>query len=227
MGTTGYRYAGSIDYQPGEVILEVGSGDSTDYLAAIGPRVVTIDVDLERHTRAAATSNVDAHLGRAESVLQYWNRPIGFAWLDGYDWPYTGNPPNYYADQRRDYQRRGWSLTQRESRWSHFVVARLIADHARVIAFDDTWRTHTFVGVAGRCATSVPPATAPAPALAMDQPFDRSTCELAVDHPHHDDPARGWNGKGGTAIPYLLDRGFDVVEYGLGLVVLRRTSDVD
>lgn len=235
MGTTGYRHAEVVTYRPDEVILEVGSGDgvSTSYLATVGPPVVTIDVERSSYERVAALPNVDAYHGYAEDVLLDWNRPIGFAWLDGYDWPYTGNTDEYYVEQYCRYSRRGYTLSQTESRRSHLDVVELIADHTRVIAFDDTWRTHAYRSATrthglddlDACAETVPPATTPAPALAMDQPIDRSTCGLGHDHPHHDDPGRGWNGKGGTAIPYLLDHGFDVVRYGLGLVVLRRGED--
>lgn len=225
MGTTGYRHANAVTYRPGEVILEVGSGRSTGLLARIGPPVVTVDVDPVSYARSVMTANVEARHGRAEDVLHDWNRPIGFAWLDGYDWPYTGNPPDYYAAQRASYERRGWTFSQEASRQSHLSIVRLIAAHARMIAFDDTWRTHAFHATDELCNVPVPPATTPAPALAMDQPIYRSTCGLTADHPHHDDPGRGWNGKGGTAIPYLLERGFDVVGYGLGQVVLNRTED--
>jgi hypothetical protein len=226
VGTTGYERASSLTYRPGEVILEVGSGDSTRYLSRVGPLVVTVDADATARNRAAALRNVEAHLGRAEEVLRGWDRPVGFAWLDGHDWPYEGNPPDYYADQRRDYARRRQSLTRRDSRAAHLAVARLIARHARVVAFDDTWRTHRYRPGPLGCSEPVPPATTPAPALAMNEPIDRTYCGLELDHPHHDDHYP-WNGKGGTAIPYLRDWGFDVVEYGLGLVVLRRGGDDD
>lgn len=241
MGTDGYRHAGELTYRDDEVILEVGTGDgvSTRYLATLGPRVVTIDVERSSYDQAVGITNVDAHLGYAEDVLRYWQRPIGFAWLDGHDWPYTGNPPDYYRDQRRSYEVRGRELSQRRSRRSHLDVTVLIADHARVIAFDDTWRTHDYQQVKSiddpaftlhhvhdGCTVPVPPATTPAPALAMDQPIERPYCGLEKDHPHHDDPGLGWNGKGGEAIPYLLARGFGVHTYGLGLVVLRRLDDL-
>lgn len=225
MGTIGYRYADVVSYRHGDVILEVGSGESTRHLATIGLPVVTIDVDRSSFERVATIPNVEAHLGYAEDVLQGWDRPIGFAWLDGYDWPYTGNPPDYYAEQRYRYAIRGYLLSQRESRRSHLNVVELIADHARVVAFDDTWRTHAFRSTDVTCDVPVPPATTPAPALAMDQPIHRVVCGLDEDHPHHDDPARGWNGKGGDAVPHLLGRGFGVLEYGLGLVVLGRIED--
>lgn len=228
MGTSGYRYAASVTYRPDEVVLEVGSGDgvSTRYLATLGPRVITIDPERSSFEHVATLTNVEAHHGYAEDVLSDWRRPIGFAWLDGFDWPYTGNTDEYYVEQYARYARRGYTLSQAESRRSHLDVVKLIADHTRVIAFDDTWRTHAHrshePNALDACVETVPPATTPALALAMDQPIHRSVCGLQHDHPHHDDLSRGWNGKGGTAIPYLLEHGFDVVEYGLGLVVLRR-----
>lgn len=234
MGTNGYHYADTVIFRHGEVILEVGSGDgtSTRHLATLGPRVVTIDVDRSSYDRVVSIPNVEAHLGYAEDVLVDWDRLIGFAWLDGHDWPYTGNVDSYYEEQYCRYARRGDTLSQQESRRSHLDVTSLLADHARVIAFDDTWRTHAFRSP-GRvdgldrlddCVETVPPATVPAHALAMDQPLSRASCGLMHNHPHHDDPERGWNGKGGEAVPYLLRRGFGVVEYGLGLVVTRKVE---
>lgn len=223
MGTTGYMYAAAVVFREGEVILEVGGGESTRYLAMTGPPVVSVDVDHMAWTRARQIRNVEAHYGLAEDVLRGWTRPIGFAWLDGHDWPYTGNPEHYYDHQRDGYERRGQEYSQEASRQSHLTITRLIVEHLRVVAFDDTWRTHAFRTVEGGdvCFETVPPATQPAPALAMDEPFDRSTvCGLERDHPHHDDPERGWQGKGGSAIPYLIERGFHVVYYGLGQVVL-------
>lgn len=225
MGTDGYTRADAVTYRSDEVILEVGSGRSTRHLATLGPLVVTIDVDLTTFKHVMAFDNVEAHHGRAEDVLRSWNRSIGFAWLDGWDYPYRGNPAGYYAGQRAAYDARDQSYSQAISSDSHLKIVRLIADHTRVIAFDDTWRTHAYHATDDGCGEPVPPATAPAPALAMNEPISRSTCGLERDHPHHDQPERGWEGKGGTAIPYLLERGFHVVEYGLGLVVLRRTED--
>jgi hypothetical protein len=227
VGTAGYKYAVAVAYEPGEIILEVGSGDSTRFLAGLGPPVVTIDADLSTFSRVAALDNVEAHHGRAEEVLRGWNRPIGFAWLDGWDWPYDGNPPDYYADQRAAYEDRDQLYSQLISMQSHLEIARLIADHVRLIAFDDTWRTHEFAfrSTDELCVKHVPPATTPALKLAMDQAIYRTWCGLERDHPHHDDPERGWNGKGGTAIPYLLTRGFAVVRYELGLVLLERIED--
>lgn len=219
MGTRGYERARDVTYRPDEVILEVGRGASTLYLAGLGPLVVSVDVDADD----VRVPNVESRRGRAEYVLDGWDRPVGFAWLDGWDWPYDGNPPEYYEEQRARYARNGQVYSQEASRRSHLRIAELIADRARVVAFDDTWRTHRGT-LGGPCACPIPPATQPAPALAMDRGIDRSFCGLDPDHPHHDRPDVGWNGKGGDAVPYLLGRSFDVAEYGLGLVVLERRT---
>jgi hypothetical protein len=226
VGTLGYRRASDVTYREGEVILEVGSGESTRYLADVGPIVVTIDADPRAYDRVRDVANVEAYCDRAEDFLRGWRRSIGFAWLDGYDWPYRGNPPSYYDEQRAWYRRSGYEYSREESRRIHLVIAHLVEPYARVVAFDDTWRTHAHLSDSdGRCVQRVPPATAPAPMLAMNEPIDRSVCGLDADHPHHDDPDRGWNGKGGTAISYLLDRGFEVRDHGLCLVVLSRNED--
>jgi hypothetical protein len=230
MGTKGFLRAADIDYRPDEMILEVGSGESTRFLAEIGPVVHTIDPSPDW---VPMHPNVRVHMGYAENVLKLQDWPIGFAWLDGHDWPYTGNSEEYYADQRARYEQRGQEYSQEASRRSHLKIAELIGAHARVVAFDDTWRTHEWYTMShhqtgiidfhGPCAAPVPPATPPAPMLAMDQPLGGDVCGLPPDHPHHDDPDRGWNGKGGTAIPYLIDHGFRVLEYRLGLVILERS----
>lgn len=229
MGTQGYRYAAEISYQPNEVILEVGSqhgddGESTRFLSSVGPSVVTIDIDPFVHDTVAIIPNVRAHLGRAEDLLQNWRQPIGFAWLDGHDWPYDGNPFDYYKDQRSLYRARGQEYSRGASRCSHLDIAELILNHARVIAFDDTWKTHAWQDPdsAGACGLSVPPATPPAPMLAMNEGTGLSVCGLLRNHPHHDDPERGWNGKGGEAIPFLLDHGFRIIHHGLCLVILEK-----
>lgn len=221
MGTNGYTKAAGMLYHPDECILEVGYGESTRFLAEIGPPVVTIDPLAEQWIR-----NTTALQGYAEDLLEGWTRPIGFAWLDGWDFPYTGVD---YPEQKAAYQARGQVYGQEQSRLSHLQIATLIAGHARVIAFDDTWRTHPWSSREGtsRCGVRVPPATYPAPALAMDHPLPGfvTHCWLEADHPHHGFPKRGWDGKGGLAIPWLLNHGYTVSEYGLGLVVLEKEHE--
>lgn len=227
MGTTGYERAAGITYRPGEVILEVGSGYSTHVLAQVGPDVWTIDPNQHPWSTQGMFSPPHVHvvMGYAENVLRAVDimaLPIGFAWLDGWDFPYDGVD---YTNQQREYEARGQSYSQEASRQSHLLIAQRIGDRARVIAFDDTWRTHAWTpGGFSQCQMPVPPATMPAPRLAMDQSLDRDQCLLLQDHPHHNDPERGWDGKGGEAVPWLLQNGYAVVEYGLGLVVVERTE---
>jgi hypothetical protein len=221
MGTTGYRRAADLTYEDGEVILEVGSGISTHFLAQLGQPLVTIDPAPQPWSTSSPypPSHVDMIMGFSETVLRGWNRPIGFAWLDGWDFPYDGVD---YTDQRAQYEARGQEYSQEASRRSHLTIAQRIVRYARMIAFDDTWRTHPFMTDGGLwCRVAVPPATMPAPALAMDTPLMRANCLLPLDHPHHS-PDWGWDGKGGEAVPWLLEYGYRVVEYGLGLVVLER-----
>lgn len=220
MGTAGYMHAQGIQYRTGEVILEVGSGESTHWLAQVGPKVFSLDIVAPIQPLPA----VLYWMGPAESALVGWTAPIGFAWLDGWDFPYTGVD---YPEQAAAYAARGQEFSQEASMRSHLAIAQRITGLARVIAFDDTWRTHEFEPEMPFewCNQTVPPATAPAPALAMDQPeAPRTFCGLDWDHPHHVDPDRGWAGKGGTAIPWLLDHGYTCIEYGLGLVVLEKEN---
>lgn len=168
MGSGGYRLAGDLTYQPGEVILEVGADrdeGSTRWLAGVGPPVVTVDVDPEAYYRVREIPRVRALWGLAEQVLVGWDQPIRFAWLDGHDWPYEGPeyPPGCWDAQEAQYWARGQDYSQAASQASHLRIAELIGDHmvpGGLIAFDDTW--------------------------------------WKVD---------GWDGKGGTAVPYLENRG--------------------
>lgn len=221
MGTDGYKRAADIEYRDGEVILEIGSGESTYFLAGVDPDVHTVDpVPLPAWTMP---DHVFVYTGYAENVRLLETLQIGFAWLDGWDFPYDGVD---YTAQRAQYEARGQTYSQEASRQSHLAICQRIAARTRVIAFDDTWRTHQWVSDRGgtRCGVPVPPATYPAPALAMDHPLPGFIlgCWLEPDHPHHNSPERGWDGKGGEAVPWLLENGFRVVEYGLGLVVVER-----
>jgi len=169
LGSRGFELAAGLEYQPGEVILEVGADrdeGSTPFLAGIGPPVVVVDVDRGACDRVRGLGGVVALHGLAEQVLVGFPNPIRFAWLDGHDWPYEGPeyPPGCWDEQERQYRDRGQDYSQAASQVSHLRIAELIAYHVApggIVAFDDTWLgTH------------------------------------------------GWDGKGGTAIPHLLGRGF-------------------
>lgn len=225
MGTRGYERAAQVQYRPGEVILEIGSGESTHWMARHCPdrRIYSVDPKFDQRLSGLPV-NVRLLTHFAEEALKDWDEPIGFAWLDGWDYPYTSVD---YPQQRAEYELYGQEFSQAASMRSHLDIARNIAGHARVIAFDDTWRTHHFLNGEWRldaCLVTCPPATTPAPALAMDTPFHRDVCGLSADHPHHTDPDRGWAGKGGTAIPWLLDHGYTCTHYALGLVVLEKEN---
>jgi hypothetical protein len=195
MGTMGYKVAAEVDYEPNSVIFEVGverdsdGNGSTTFLSQVGPPLHVVDVDPGQVERARQLANVTAYLGLAEEVLQDWNTPIGFAWLDGHDWPYAHAPAGMWDAQEREYLARGQTYSREASRTSHLTVARLLEPHVSaggIVVFDDTW--------------------------ALPSVLDPT-------------PAPGWNGKGGAAVPYLLDHGFTVIESGdiyHGFVTLRR-----
>lgn len=175
MGSRGYSAAADLTYQPGEVILEYGTeGEegSTSFLARLGPPVVTVDLDSAAIARARVLPNVEAHLGQAEDILAGWDRPVRFAWLDGWDWPYDhhlGEP--WLEAQRGRYLARGQDYSKQASQASHLKVAVLLADHVvpgGLVAFDDTWIKDGVTWIQNGA----------------------------------------WEGKGGTAAPALLGRGF-------------------
>lgn len=195
MGTYAYQLATAVKYPDEAVILEVGverdsdGAGSTTFLAGVGPRVHVIDVDPSQVERAREIPNVSAYLGSAEQVLRDWDTPIGFAWLDGHDWPYEHAPAGMWTAQAREYHARNQAYSREASRESHLAVAQLIAPHVvsgGLVVFDDTWR--------------------------LPSVLDPT-------------PGPGWNGKGGTAVPYLLENGFEVLTYGgihYGHVVTRK-----
>lgn len=197
MGTQGYKVAADVAYPPGAVILEVGverdsDGEgSTTFLSKVGPPMHVIDVDPGQIDRACSIPNVLPHRGRAEDVLRTWTLPIGFAWLDGHDWPYEHAPEGMWDAQRLEYEARGQAYSRQASLASHLSVAMLVEPHViagGIVACDDTW--------------------------ALPSVLDPT-------------PGPGWNGKGGDAVPYLLERGFTVIDQGdiyHGRVVLRRDA---
>lgn len=176
MGSDGYRLAAESTCTDG-VILEVGSGVSTEYLATMGPLVITIDLE---HQPMLGLPRCRYLTGRAEELLTRWHEPgigdgrrVCFAWLDGHDWPYdhhVGEP--WLEAQRARYLARGQDYSKQASQASHLTIAELLAPWVAAggaVAFDDTW----------------------------------------IDGDR-------WDGKGGTAVPYLLNQGF----------LLRRSGDI-
>jgi len=226
VGTQAFRRALDVPWSslpPGAVILEVGverdtplgEVGSTTFLAGVGPPLHAVDVDPAQYARAAALPNTTAHLGRAEDVLPRvlagvprdpatpTSPPLvlGFLWLDGHDWPYAHAPDSTWDAQRAEYHARHQDYSRAASQLSHLVVAQLAEPFLPVgalVACDDTWELPS------------PLDDTPAPPPALDGT-----------------PTRGFNGKCGSAAPYLLDRGFTVVESGdihHGFVLLRRDS---
>jgi hypothetical protein len=195
VGTNGYQRAADVAYTPDSVILEFGverdsdGNGSTTFLSRVGPRVHVVDIDFGQVARARQLSNVTAYFGPAEEILVGWDIPIGFAWLDGHDWPYEHAPVGMWDAQEREYLARGQAYSREASRASHLAVAQLIEAHVipgGVVILDDTWE--------------------------LPSVLDPT-------------PGPGWNGKGGTAVPFLLTRGFTVEESGdiyHGFVALRK-----
>lgn len=207
MGTEGFRRAVGVRYAPGSVIVEVGfqrargpgETPSTLFLASLGPEVHVFEVDPEAAAEARELAGVVVHEGRAEDLLAGWTRPVGFAWLDGHDWPYAhaeAADPEVYAGQRAEYRARGQEYSREASAASHLRVVELLAPHViqgGLVAFDDTWR--------------------------VPSPLDDEGDALAAKDLR-------WNGKGRWGVPYLrYHRNFQVMEEEdifHGLVVLRR-----
>lgn len=170
VGSASYTIAGALTYRPGDCILEVGTerGEgSTAYLREFaqqrGAEFVTVDPDPERAQFGAVSA-------RAEDYLEDWQHGhIRFAYLDGFDWPYSWHlsDPQAMRDYSAQYAAWGAEFSQEASAESHLAIARhLCRLGADVIVLDDTWFS-----------------------------------------------PRGWQGKGGTAVPYLIGNGFYVVEH--------------
>jgi hypothetical protein len=194
MGSRAYTLAAELDYEPGDVILEVGAerGEgSTEFLAGLGVTLVTIDVDPQRLSALPHRANVLKIRGQAEFELRDWKamvgEPIRFAWLDGHDWPYDGIPMDEATAYERLYRSRGQVFSRAASALSHLRIVQAIAEFVPAggrIAIDDTWYRWP-EGADIQC----------------------------------------W-GKGGTAVPWLLDHGFDgplvLTEHPDCVVVIKR-----
>lgn len=175
MGTNGYQRATDVsyetDYGTSSVILEVGAerdsvGDgSTTFLSRVGPPVHVIDVEPTQVERARQIPNVTAYLGGAEHVLEHWDLPIGFAWLDGHDWPYEHATEGMWDAQEREYLARGQAYSREASRASHLTIAKLVEPWVipgGIVACDDTWVLPSVLdpttgpGWNGKCGAAVP-----------------------------------------------------------------------
>ena len=156
MGSCAYSRAATLSYAPGECIVEAGTeagperGEgSTAYLAALaadrGVPFYSIDVDPEATERARNIEGARILPGRAEENLAGWGGPlIKFAWLDGYDWPYSWCAGEaWFTAQQAQYAARGDNVTEEASMASHLAIAGKIDPLTRpgaMVVFDDTWR---------------------------------------------------------------------------------------
>lgn len=151
MGSAAFRLAEQQAYHPGDCLLEVGSehgGGSTAVLATVarasGVPFYSIDIDPDITARLSSIQGVIPVCGRAEDVLAAWPYPehVRFAWLDGYDWPYSFYPGPPW--QVAAYAARNQKITQKDSQLSHLEIAQRIpalTGPGSVVAFDDTWPT--------------------------------------------------------------------------------------
>lgn len=150
MGAQAYTVAGTLVYGEGEVIVEVGSerGEgSTAYLAGLGPTVWSIDIDHRPEALAVVPhperQRVHTIEARAEDWLRGWDQgPVRYAWLDGHDWPYDGQPVSEANDYERLYRSRGQVYSREASALSHLRIAQLLdpwVPVGGVVGIDDTW----------------------------------------------------------------------------------------
>jgi len=154
-------------FQENEIILEVGATSrqdgSTLFLAAHGPEFHTIDIDPDVIGELSVYTNITAWLGDAVYVLKTWKHThfiprIGFAWLDGWDWPYEVLEGPTLDAYRQVYGKRGQELTEKESARSHLESAKLIFPLMAsdgLIVIDDTWYDDTLTWH-GKGETAIP-----------------------------------------------------------------------
>jgi hypothetical protein len=165
VGSAAFRFAEGLAFGPEDCILEIGSEHGEGSTAALAAAAhaskvpfYSIDVDPGVSAGIAHIPGVTPVCGAAEDVLAAWPHPerVRFAWLDGYDWPYSFYPGT--AEQVAAYAARGRKITREDSQRSHLDIARLLLKHAgedSLAAFDDTWLTpaHAWSGKGG---TAVP-----------------------------------------------------------------------
>jgi hypothetical protein len=168
VGSTAYTRAAYLTFAPGECVLEAGSerGEgSTRFLADLalerGVPFFAIDPDPEViAVIEAEIPGATAVHARAEDALRDWDGPAPrFAWLDGYDWPYSWAPSSQWLPgQQLRYGARGEVITEEASAASHLAIAELLhplMPPGAVIGIDDTWlRGHG--GWQGKGSAAVP-----------------------------------------------------------------------
>jgi hypothetical protein len=172
VGSRAFQLVNTHIPHPGECLLEVGfdrGEESTGHIAwwAATHRVpfYCIEADVEALTERNMPAGTSVILGRAEDVLAEWARePIGFAWVDGADWPYSwfidGSNEDYLRRMevlRSVYHRWGATPTKEQSLRSHLRIARELNRLAALgadVVFDDTWLSPN--GYTGKGGYAVP-----------------------------------------------------------------------
>lgn len=218
------RHGPDLDPQR-DVIIEIGTerGEgSTQFFADLAEYAqmlfVTVDVNPDQLRDAV---NIESHphacavLARGEDFLERFDdmvdgvdgakANIKIAYLDNFDWWWSDVTPweEHHVDfAAKFYEPFGLELNNDNSQATHLKQAQLVHEHndpGSIIIFDDTWQ-HSPEGDSR-----------------MEGAYMKATF------------GGTWDGKGGTAVPWLLEHGYEVLEHQVGeqvyggFAVLRRT----
>lgn len=185
-----------IDELSGNMAVEFGSdnGDgSTAYFAELfaqhSMQFHTIDVDRKIYNNVRYIPGVTAHCGDHQKIFQHYT-DIGFAYLDSFDYPPPGcETHDWFLESQQKYREWGTELTMENSAQVHLEQAQFVNDRA-----------------SEKCL------------MIIDDTFDIKTTNV---HSHgikvgfangYRYPSEGLYGKGMTAVPWLLQNGWNELD---------------
>lgn len=141
MSANAYKIIDEVVFLPADTIVEVGSergGGSTEYLRRTAKEqgIPFYSVDIDPQINGVIRSS-------GEAWLKTFKKPIGFAYLDNYDYIFDSiRDKEWVKKQREDYKRLGIMLSNSDSEKAHLDQSKLVHMLSRVgtiIVIDDTW----------------------------------------------------------------------------------------
>lgn len=177
-----------------------------EYPEGVGLVFYTIDTNehiinsLKRYEKLMP-NRYHAECGDTMSIIDNIDKPIGFAYLDSFDYiPPDSEEADWMINMINNYRRSGITLTNENSARIHLEQTKLISSKSAekcVIMFDDTWRIST--------------GTTFSPSICKEQPWRISALEnegISITKESTD-----WYGKGATSVPWLISQGWSLIPH--------------
>lgn len=155
MGARAYTLIEEFAFEPEDTVIEIGSerGEgSTNYFSEFCKAN-----DIEFHSVDIDPHNNIAERAKGEEWLAKYNKQIGFAYLDNFDYIFDSIiGKDWVEEQIKGYKKFGMVMNNKNSELAHFLQAKEVLRLSRVgteILFDDTWLDGVY---RGKGATAVP-----------------------------------------------------------------------